>query len=152
MLSFRPLLLCSPLLLSVAISPGCSSGGAATSAKRPVTRPEGSIVTSDDLARTSDDPIEKQLAARVPGVIVTRTPDGGIAIRLRGATSIMGSNAPLYIVDGMAVEPGPNGSLQGINPHDIASIEVLKDAAATTMYGVRGANGVIVIKTKISNH
>ncbi|HEV7836867.1 MAG TPA: TonB-dependent receptor plug domain-containing protein, partial [Gemmatimonadaceae bacterium] len=93
-----------------------------------------------------------QLASRVPGIIVDRTSDGGIAIRLRGATTILGSNAPLYIVDGIPIEAGPNGSLTGINPMDIASIEVLKDAAATSMYGVRGANGVIVIKTKITNH
>jgi TonB-dependent SusC/RagA subfamily outer membrane receptor len=144
------LVLSSSLLL--ALSLGCASGSPATRAKQPATHPDGSIVTSDDISRTPDEPIEKQLAGRVPGVVVTRMPDGGLVIRLRGASSILGSNAPLYIVDGIPVEAGPNGSLTGINPLDIASIEVLKDAAATSMYGVRGANGVIVIKTKITNH
>ena len=60
----------------------------------------------------------------------------------------MGSNEPLYIVDGTPVLPGPNGGLIGINPRDIASIEVLKDAGSTAFYGLRGSNGVIVIKTK----
>jgi TonB-dependent SusC/RagA subfamily outer membrane receptor len=141
----------SPFLLLAASTLGCASGANPSPAKQ-LPRPDGSIVTSDDATRTPDEPVEKQLAARVPGVIVNRTPDGGIAIRLRGASSILGSSAPLYIVDGMPIEPGPNGSLTGINPMDIASIEVLKDATATSMYGVRGANGVIVIKTKIANH
>lgn len=85
---------------------------------------------------------------RFPGVWVTRTPDGGIAIRIRGATSFRGGTEPLYVLDGIPIQPGPGGGLSGINPYDIASIEVLKDAASTAMYGVRGANGVIVIKTK----
>ena len=88
--------------------------------------------------------------AKVPGVWITRTPDGGIAIRIRGTTSLNASNAPLYVVDGMAIQAGPNGSLTGINPYDIETIEVLKDAASTSMYGSRGANGVIIIKTKRS--
>jgi TonB-dependent SusC/RagA subfamily outer membrane receptor len=86
--------------------------------------------------------------ARIPGIWVTRTADGGVAIRIRGGTSILGNNEPLYIIDGVPIEPGPNGALTGINPNDIASIEVLKDAASTTLYGMRGANGVIIIKTK----
>jgi iron complex outermembrane receptor protein len=60
----------------------------------------------------------------------------------------MGSNEPLYIIDGTPVLPGPNGGLIGIDARDIASIEVLKDAANTAFYGVRGSNGVILIKTK----
>ena len=77
-----------------------------------------------------------------------RTPEGGLRIGIRGATSLRADNAPLYIIDGVPVEPGPNGDLTGINPNDIESIKVLKNATDTTMYGVRGANGVIVIKTK----
>ncbi|HEV7837544.1 MAG TPA: TonB-dependent receptor plug domain-containing protein [Gemmatimonadaceae bacterium] len=142
---------CSSLLIA-AITLACASGGASTGASQAEPRQHGSIVTSEDAGRTPDEPIEKQLASRVPGIIVDRTSDGGIAIRLRGATTILGSNAPLYIVDGIPIEAGPNGSLTGINPMDIASIEVLKDATATSMYGVRGANGVIIIKTKITNH
>ncbi len=85
---------------------------------------------------------------RFPGVYVTRTSDGSIAVRIRGTTSIHGSNAPLYVIDDIPITPGPGGSLQGINPLDIESIEVLTDPASTTRYGIRGANGVIVIKTK----
>ena len=99
-------------------------------------------VTAEDIERAPARPIEQVLMSRFPGVQVTRTP-GGIAIRIRGTTSIRGSNAPLYVIDGM-----PVGSLQGINPYDIESIEVLKDAVSTTRYGVRGANGVIVITMK----
>lgn len=88
------------------------------------------------------------LEGRFPGVSVMRTPEGGLRIGIRGAASLRGDNAPLYVIDGVPVEPGPNGDLTGINPHDIESIKVLKNATDTTMYGVRGANGVIVIKTK----
>ncbi|NIR60030.1 MAG: TonB-dependent receptor plug domain-containing protein, partial [Gammaproteobacteria bacterium] len=88
------------------------------------------------------------LMGRVPGVWITHTPDGELAIRIRGSTSIRGSTEPLYVIDGMPIQPGPAGQLSGISVYDIASIEVLKDVASTSMYGVRGANGVIVIKTK----
>lgn len=111
--------------------------------------PDGrSIVTVEDFERAPTQPIEQILMAKVPGIVVTRTPDGGIAIRIRGATSVEGRQEPLYVIDGMPIEPGPYGALAGINPYDIESIEVLKDAASTTLYGVRGANGVILIKTK----
>src|SRR5205814_6693821 len=72
----------------------------------------------------------------------------GIAVRIRGNSSINGNLEPLYVIDGLVIQPGPGGALVGINPHDIASIEVLKDAASLSYYGVRAANGVILIKTK----
>ena len=73
-------------------------------------------------------------------------------MRIRGgSSSTYGNNAPLYIVDGVPFTPSVDGGLSGINPYDIASIKALKDAADITMYGVRGANGVIVIKTKRAN-
>jgi iron complex outermembrane receptor protein len=90
---------------------------------------------------------EELLAGRFPGVEVYRAP-GGIAVRIRGSSSVYGSNEPLYVVDGMPIDPGPGGALVGINPSDIEKIEVLKDAGSTAQWGVRGANGVIVIKTK----
>lgn len=109
-----------------------------------------STVTAEEIARAPapGESIEKILQGRVAGVHVEGTPDGGIAVRIRGGSSINGSNEPLYVVNGVPITPGPNGSLTGINPYDIASITVLKDAASMTMYGARGANGVIVIKTK----
>lgn len=106
------------------------------------------IVTSDELDRAGDDAIVKTLSSKVPGVWVGMAPDGSLAVRVRGASSIGSNTEPLYIIDGVEVHPGPNGALNGINPHDIASIEVLKDAASLSFYGVRAANGVIVIKTK----
>lgn len=110
--------------------------------------PPSATVTSEDIQRTPTMSIEQLLMSRFPGVEVTRTADGGISLRIRGRTSILASNDPLYVLDGLPIQPGPNGSLSGINPYDIESIDVLKDAASTAMYGGRGANGVIVIKMK----
>lgn len=87
------------------------------------------------------------LNGRLAGVTATTaegSPDAEIRIRVRGGMSITGDNSPLYIVDGVQVENG----LSTISPQDIQSIDVLKDAAATAIYGARGANGVIVITTK----
>jgi len=92
--------------------------------------------------------LEKTLEGRFPGVTLFKTPSGGTAIRIRGATSGQPLASPLYVIDGTPVDAGPDGDLPGLNPYDIESIKVLKDAASTTMYGVRGANGVIIIKTK----
>ena len=89
---------------------------------------------------------EELFAGRFPGVRVIQTP-AGISVRIRGGTSVNGSNEPLYVIDGMPVETGPDGLL-AINPYDIATIEVLKDAASTAEYGMRGANGVVRITTK----
>ena len=67
-------------------------------------------------------------------------------VRVRGATTVSGDTQPLYVVDGMAVQPGPSGIIP-INPRDVARIEVLKDAAQLAQWGVRGANGVVKITT-----
>jgi len=125
---------------------GCAFGNGA--AFTPESDPQlGTILTPGERDVSADDPMST-LATHVSGVIVSGTPDGGIAVRIRGPTSIMASTAPLYVIDGLPIEAGPGGALMGINPHDIASIQVLKDAASTAFYGVRGANGVILIKTK----
>ena len=88
------------------------------------------------------------LQGRVPGLEITRTNDGFVAIRIRGPSSFFGSGEPLYVLDGIPITPGPNGRIGGLYAADIESIEVLKDPAQTALYGVRGGNGVIVIKTK----
>jgi iron complex outermembrane receptor protein len=89
------------------------------------------------------------LAGRISGVSVTPAPGGGISVRMAGGgTSFYSGQEPLIVVDGVAVNPGPNGSLNWLNPRDIESITALKDPSQTAIYGVRGANGVIVIKTK----
>ncbi|HET9709242.1 MAG TPA: TonB-dependent receptor plug domain-containing protein [Gemmatimonadales bacterium] len=108
--------------------------------------PRREVVTGDQIRK--DVPIEEALSGRFPGVEVNRTADGGIAVRIRGGSSLMGSNEPLYVIDGVEIAPGANGALYGINPYDIESIEVLKDATSTAMYGSRGSNGVILIKMK----
>lgn len=155
MVSITPRLAPSAALL-VALTLGCIGNVPPPGSDMPdpdPTRPlAGTVVTADDFDRSPGQPIEKILQARVPGVMITRTSDGGISVRIRGATTINGSTEPLYVIDGLAIQPGPGGSLVGINPHDIASIEVLKDAASLAFYGVRGANGVILIKTKHVNH
>ena len=105
------------------------------------------VVDADAIASAQGQPIEKILADRVAGVRLGRASDGSLTVQIRGA-SMSGDTQPLYVIDGVPITPGPGGSLSGINPYDIQSIEVLKDAAATTMYGSRGASGVIVIKMK----
>src|SRR2546429_6383126 len=114
----------------------------------PATSPPSATVTADDIAKAPGQSVEQVLMGRFPGVEVTRSPDGGFAVRNRGGSSIRSGNTPLYVLDGVVIDPGPNGYLTGINPNDIESIEVLKEPAETALYGVRGANGVIIIKTK----
>lgn len=121
-------------------------------------------ITKVDPAETKTIPvggIDAQLQGKVAGVQIssnTGVPGEAVNVRLRGATSINASNDPLYVVDGVFLN---NTSLQtvntggkatspiaDINPADIESVEVLKDAEATALYGSRGANGVIIITTK----
>lgn len=86
------------------------------------------------------------LKGRAAGVQVRQNsgePGGGMSIRIRGASSISSNNEPLYVIDGFQTDLGNQ-----INPNDIESIEILKDAAATAIYGARGANGVVLITTK----
>lgn len=87
------------------------------------------------------------LQGRFAGVTVTETAVG-FAVRIRGRNSFHGSGEPLYVVDGMPIEAGPDGLLF-LNPRDVAAIDVLKDAAATAIYGSRGANGVVLITTRL---
>jgi TonB-dependent SusC/RagA subfamily outer membrane receptor len=132
------------LALTVGLVSGCGSSRKSTDN---APRPEGADVTADDIERAPGQSIEEILKGRVAGVTVVET-DGGIAVRIRGQTSIYGSNDPLYVLDGVPITPGPGGSLVGISPYDIESIKVLKDPADTALYGMRGANGVIEIRTK----
>lgn len=89
----------------------------------------------------------EMLNGRLAGVTATTaegSPDADVRVRVRGGMSITGDNSPLYIIDGVQVENG----LNTLNPQNIQTIDVLKDASATAIYGARGANGVIVITTK----
>lgn len=136
-------------LTIIALGAACSSGSANHDVPSPAPAPApGTSMSAEDVQRTPNQPIEQILASKVAGVVVSRTEDGGVAIRIRGNSSFSGNASPLYVIDGRATEAGPGGSIPGINPYDIESIKVLKDPAELTMYGSRGGNGVIVIKTK----
>ena len=124
------------------LAAGCAPGRAQH--EQPVANP---TVTAADIERNGGDPI-KTLQSKATGAIVTATNDGGIAIQIRGSSSFYSGNEPLYVIDDVPMTPGPGGALTGVNPHDIESIKVLKNPEDTGIYGVRGANGVIVITTK----
>ncbi len=123
----------------------------------------GSVVSLDGdvMSEMPNRSFEQGLQGRVAGVQVTQTsaePGGGISIRVRGTNSLLASSEPLYVVDGFPIlvsisgagNPGgiPINPLANINPNDIESVEVLKDASATAIYGSRGSNGVVIITTK----
>lgn len=138
----------------------------------------GSIVSvkGDDILQPSVSSFDQMLQGKVPGVQVSQTtgaPGGNVNILVRGISSITGGSQPLYVIDGFPVGSGGGGSdmrsyggasfsssgmanntstrvnpLSSINPSDIESIEILKDASATAIYGSRGANGVVIITTK----
>ena len=128
----------------------------------------GSItsVTVNETVAQQNTTVDQLLQGRAAGVQVTQnagSPGSGVSVKIRGASSLRGNNEPLYVVDGViiasagedALNAGDGNSLQenqnglnGINPRDIESVQVLKDASATAIYGSRGANGVIIITTK----
>jgi TonB-dependent SusC/RagA subfamily outer membrane receptor len=116
--------------------------GAEDASKRPANSATSKEWQNQNVSRP-----EELLAGRFPGVQVFRV-GGGIAVRIRGGSSIMGDNQPLYVIDGMTIDAGPDGALVGVNPNDIEKIEVLKDISSISLYGSRGANGVILITTK----
>ncbi|MBQ1858323.1 MAG: SusC/RagA family TonB-linked outer membrane protein [Paludibacteraceae bacterium] len=104
-------------------------------------------VKAEDIEKKNPSEISKALAGEVAGVQVINgsgQPGTNATIRIRGIGSLNGSSAPLYVVDGVTYD----GDISSIDPGDIASTTILKDATATSLYGARGANGVIVITTK----
>ena len=122
-----------------------------------------SQIKSEDLMKGGALDLAHGMQGKIAGVSVQQSdgaPGGGMSIVVRGANSFSTSSQPLYIVDGVPFETGStpsNGAttnqqssnpLSFINPHDIESIEILKDASATAIYGSRGANGVVIITTK----
>lgn len=127
----------------------------------------GSVSKIDvkEINKSNNVSIDNALVGRASGVhVITASgaPGASAAIRIRGITSIFGNNEPLYVIDGLPIEIGQgqgNSSysanfsstispLASINPQDIESIDILKDASATAIYGSRGANGVVIINTK----
>jgi len=114
----------------------------------PATAVPHSVMTSEEIERAPGRSLAQLLSDRFPGVTVTERSDGGLSIRIRGVSSLMSNNQPLCMVDDVPMDIEHGANLRAINPHDIASIEIVQDPAGTAMYGVRGANGVIVIRTK----
>ena len=106
------------------------------------------MVDSEEISKRVTSSVTTALAGTTPGVqIISSSGDpssSGGSIRIRGIGSMSASNNPLYVVDGMPYE----GSMSDINPNDVESISVLKDASASAIYGARGANGVVLITTK----
>ncbi|MFB9844938.1 SusC/RagA family TonB-linked outer membrane protein [Mucilaginibacter ginsenosidivorans] len=107
-----------------------------------------SSVTSAQIAAVPVTTLDQALQGRAAGVQVVSndaSPGGNISVLIRGIGSLAsGGNGPLYVVDGYPLD----GSINNINPSDIASIDVLKDASATAIYGIRAANGVVIVTTK----
>ena len=142
---------------------GIVAVGYGTQRKRDVTGAVGSV-KMEELEKVQVPTIAQALQGRVAGVQVTQNssaPGGGVSIRVRGSGSIGSTNEPLYVVDGVPIAGGDNnrpGSdrsrggtvnpLAFLNPDDIESIEVLKDASSTAIYGARGTNGVVLVTTK----
>ncbi len=143
---------CLPLVLLTGTICACAStnrtGADEIGSDKIRPGPGAKVVTAEDIQRSPSASLDQAMSGRFPGVWITRAADGGLRIRIRGTTSLMANQEPLYVLDGIAVNSGPGGNLHGVAPADIESIEVLKDAIATTMYGIRGANGVILITTK----
>ncbi len=123
----------------------------------------GSVATVnvENMTKLSINGLDQGLQGMAPGVQVTQssgTPGGGVKVHIRGPSSIGASNVPLYVVDGIPVETGSLGgrgfggqndnALALLNPNDIESMTILKDASAVALYGSRGSNGVVVITTK----
>lgn len=119
--------------------------GYGTQRKSDVTGSLSSISTKD-FAEQPVSRLDQVLQGRATGVQVTNAsgaPGGDVRIRIRGANSVLGSNDPLYVVDGFV-----GADFTTVNTEDIASIQILKDASSTAIYGSRGANGVVIITTK----
>lgn len=123
--------------------------GYGTQEKRDVTGAVASV-SSDEINAVVANNAVQAIQGRVSGVNISQDswrPGAGSTVRIRGIRSITASNDPLYVVDGNPISRG-NVTINDINPASIESIEVLKDASATAIYGSRGANGVILITTK----
>jgi len=104
-------------------------------------------ITSQDIQRSPGVPLEQLLASRVPSVSLMRAADGRVVLVIRGQSSAQ-PREPLYLVNGVPLGAAANWA--AIDPDDVESIEVLRDASSTALYGLLGSAGVILIKTKSS--
>ncbi|MBW3627674.1 MAG: TonB-dependent receptor [Gemmatimonadetes bacterium] len=135
---------------------GVVAVGYGTARRRDVTGAVGSV-SVDEVQVATTATVGQMLQGRVAGAQVTQndgTPGGGVSIRVRGTASISAASEPLYVIDGVPVISAGNtrdrrvNPLASLSPNDIASIEVLKDASSTAIYGARGASGVVLVTTK----
>jgi len=116
-------------------------------AKKEAFTGSAAVIKSDDIAKSQQSNVAQALAGKVAGVQIANTsgqPGSSPSIRIRGFSSLNAGNDPLWIVDGMPY----SGDLNNLNPNDIESMNVLKDAASNALYGARGANGVVMVTTK----
>lgn len=134
---------CLPVLL---VFGACSHRTAERPSSDP--RPPGTVLTADDISKHPGQSLEQLLLARVPGLTLERAADGHTKLVLRGKNTILGDDEALFVLNGIPLGPAVSGNLAAVNVHDIETVQVLRDAVATAAYGVRGANGVIVIRTK----
>lgn len=134
------------VMLACAHGRGASQSEAEPSPPAPPLPASPTKVTSDEPARQGAVSLDQLLGGRIAGVIVTSAPGGGIIVRIGGPTSFVSGQEPLFVIDGVPMEVS-RGTLTWLSPHDVESIKALKGADAA-IYGVRGANGVIVIATK----
>jgi len=144
---------CAPRAIDPVPGPIAAGSGNAPVAVGYATQPARDLtvaIGSVDFESEGTPPVarvEEMLVGRVAGLAVLRRADGGFSLRVRGTGSILGGGEPLLVLDGMPIHAGAAGTLAGLSPRDVQRIDVLKDAAATAVYGSRGANGVIVITT-----
>ena len=129
---------------------GCASGGAPGGSAGRGPTPAGMAAAAGDTASVDvgdAKTIETLFAGRFPGVSVLRSDGGGLQIRIRGGSnSFMAGEEPLFVVDGSPL-PAGTGGIVHLNPYDIETIEVLKNAPDIAIYGIRAANGVIRVTT-----
>ena len=111
-----------------------------------MTSPSSSL-SGERLERVDARSMEDVLR-RFAGLSVARGGDGRIQVRIRGTHTLMGSGEPLLVLDGLPVEYDTGGLLRDLHPSDVVRVEVLKDAASTAIFGLRGSGGVIVITTR----
>ena len=135
------------ILPVVIVLTACGRGRAASPQPESST-PPGTVLTADDIRRSPGQSLEQLLLARVPGLTIQRAADGHSKLVLRGKNTILGDDEALFVVNGIPLGPAVTGNLAAVDVHDIETVQVLRDAAATAAYGIRGANGVIVIRTK----
>jgi TonB-dependent SusC/RagA subfamily outer membrane receptor len=107
-------------------------------------------MSGNETARESARSLEQLMVGRLSGVTVSPAPGGGIVVRMGGPTSFYSGQDPLFVIDGVPTDVR-GGTLGWLDPHDIEFIQALKDPSQTAIYGVRGANGVIIIRTKGSH-